>query len=138
MALKAEIYTKILRAVLKISWKQHLTKEQLYSHLSPITQTIRIRRKILAGEPRTISEVYFFMDTYTWTHLYGSPSKNLHRYWILCRGHSCLDGIYTRILLCYYSTFYLFTLFFTSFFFSINFCYFIYHDPLLFLILIKF
>ena len=28
-------YTRVLRAILNKSWKQHLTRHQLYSHLSP-------------------------------------------------------------------------------------------------------
>ena len=37
-------YTRILRAILNKSWRQHLTKQQLYGHLPPITNTIKIRR----------------------------------------------------------------------------------------------
>ena len=37
-------YTRMLRAVLNQSWRQHPTKQQLYGHLSPITKTIQIRR----------------------------------------------------------------------------------------------
>ena len=36
--------TKMLRAILKKSWKQHSTKHQQYSHLPPISKTIQIRR----------------------------------------------------------------------------------------------
>ena len=36
-------YTKWLCAVLNKSWNQHLTKQQLYGHLPPITQTIQVR-----------------------------------------------------------------------------------------------
>ena len=34
--------TRILRAILNNSWRQHPTKHQLYSHLPPITKTIYI------------------------------------------------------------------------------------------------
>ena len=37
-------YTRILRAILNKSWRQHLTKHQLYGHLPPITKTIQVRR----------------------------------------------------------------------------------------------
>ena len=37
-------YTRILRAILNKSWRQHPTKQQLYGHLPPITKTIKIRR----------------------------------------------------------------------------------------------
>ena len=37
-------YTRMLRAILNKSWWQHTTRHQLYSHLPPITKTIRVRR----------------------------------------------------------------------------------------------
>ena len=36
-------YTRMLRAILNKSWKQHFTKQQLYGHLPPITKAIKIR-----------------------------------------------------------------------------------------------
>ena len=42
-------YTRILRAILSTSWRQHPTKQQLYGHLPPITKTIQIRRTRHAG-----------------------------------------------------------------------------------------
>ena len=38
-----ENYTRLLRAVLNKSWEQHLTKQQLYSHLPPFSQTIQVK-----------------------------------------------------------------------------------------------
>ena len=32
-----------MRAILKKSWRQHPTKQQLYGHLPPITKTIKVR-----------------------------------------------------------------------------------------------
>ena len=37
-------YTRILRATLNMSWRQHPTKQQLYGHQPPTTKTIKIRR----------------------------------------------------------------------------------------------
>ena len=37
-------YTRMLRAILNKSWKQHPTKHQLYGHLPPITKTIQVKR----------------------------------------------------------------------------------------------
>ncbi len=37
-------YTRMLRAILNNSWRQHHTKHQLYGHLPPITKTIQVRR----------------------------------------------------------------------------------------------
>ena len=42
-------YPRMLRAILNKSWKQHLTKQKLYGHLSPITKTIKVRRTKHAG-----------------------------------------------------------------------------------------
>ena len=40
---------RMLRAILNKSWRQHITKQQLYGHLPPITKTIQIRRTRHAG-----------------------------------------------------------------------------------------
>ena len=42
-------YTRMLRAILKKLWRRHPTKQQLYSHLPPITKTITVRRTRHAG-----------------------------------------------------------------------------------------
>ena len=42
-------YTRMLRAVLNKSWRQHPTRLQLYGHLPPITKTIQVRRTRHAG-----------------------------------------------------------------------------------------
>ena len=36
-------YTRMLRAILNKSWRQHPTKQQLYGHLIPIMKTIEVR-----------------------------------------------------------------------------------------------
>ena len=41
--------TRILRAILSQSWKQHPTKQQHYGHLPPITITIQVRRTRYTG-----------------------------------------------------------------------------------------
>ena len=38
-------YSKMLRAILNKFWKQYPTKQQLYGHMSPISQAIQVRRK---------------------------------------------------------------------------------------------
>ena len=35
-------YTRMLRAILNESWRQHPTKHQLYGHLPPITKIIQV------------------------------------------------------------------------------------------------
>ena len=42
-------YTRMLRAVLNKSWRQHPTRLQLYGHLPPITKTIQVRRVFVIG-----------------------------------------------------------------------------------------
>ena len=42
-------YTRMLRAIVNKSWRQHSTKHQLYGHLPPITKTIQVRRTRHAG-----------------------------------------------------------------------------------------
>ena len=42
-------YTRMLRAILNKSWRQHPTRHQLYGHLPPITETIQVRRTRHAG-----------------------------------------------------------------------------------------
>ena len=37
-------HTRMLRAILNKSWRQHPTKQQLYGHLPPITKTIQVRQ----------------------------------------------------------------------------------------------
>ena len=42
-------YTRMLRAVLNISWKQHPTKKELYGNIPPLSVIIRERRMRFAG-----------------------------------------------------------------------------------------
>ena len=42
-------YKRLLRAIMNKSWRQHLTRHQLYGHLPPITKTIQVRRTKHAG-----------------------------------------------------------------------------------------
>ena len=42
-------YTRMLRAILNKSWRQHPTRHQLYGRLPPITKTIQVRRTRHAG-----------------------------------------------------------------------------------------
>ena len=63
-------YTRMLRAILNRSWRQHPTKLQLYGHLPPITKTIQIRRTRHAGHCwRTRDEL--ISDVLLWTPSHG-------------------------------------------------------------------
>ena len=63
-------YTRMLRAILNKSWRQHPTRHQLYSHLSPITKTIQVRRARHAGHCwRSRDEL--ISDVLLWTPTHG-------------------------------------------------------------------
>ena len=62
-------YTRMLRAILNKSWRQHPTRHQLYGHLPPITKTIQVRRTRHAGHcwrsrDEPISDVLLWIPTY--------------------------------------------------------------------------
>ena len=63
-------YTRMLRAILNKSCRQHPTKKQLYDHLPPITKTIQARRTKHAGHCwRSRDELT--SDVLLWTPTYG-------------------------------------------------------------------
>ena len=63
-------YTRMLRAVLNKSWRQHPTRHQLYGHLLPITKTIQVRRTRHVGHCwRSKDEL--ISDVLLWTPTYG-------------------------------------------------------------------
>ena len=63
-------YTRMLRAILNKSWRQHPTRCQLYGHLPPITKTIQVRRARHAGHCwRSKDELV--SDVLLWTPTYG-------------------------------------------------------------------
>ena len=63
-------YTRMLRAILNKSWRQHPTRHQLYGHLPPIMKTIQIRRTRYAGHCwRSRDEL--INDVLLWTPTYG-------------------------------------------------------------------
>ena len=63
-------YTKMLRAILNKSWRQHPTRHQLYGQLPPIRKTIQVRRTRHAGHCwRSRDEL--ISDVLLWTPTYG-------------------------------------------------------------------
>ena len=63
-------YTRMLRAILNKSWRQHPTTHQLYCHLPPITKTIQVRRTRHAGHCwRSRDEL--ISDVFLWTPTHG-------------------------------------------------------------------
>ena len=68
-------YTRMLRAILNKSWRQHPTKHQLYGQLPPITKTIQVRRTRRAGHCwRSRDEL--ISDVLLWTpHIWPNKSR---------------------------------------------------------------
>ena len=63
-------YTRMLRAILNKSWRQHTTRHQLYGHLPPITKSIQVRRTRHAGHCwRSRDEL--ISDVLLWTPTHG-------------------------------------------------------------------
>ena len=63
-------YIRMFRAILNKSWRPHPTKHQLYSHRSPITKIIQVRRTRHAGHCwRSRDEL--ISDVLLWTPTYG-------------------------------------------------------------------
>ena len=63
-------YTRMLRAILNKSWRQHPTRHQLYGHLPPITKTIQVIRTRHAGHCWR-SRDKLIRDVLLWTPRYG-------------------------------------------------------------------
>ena len=72
-------YTRMLRAILSKSWRQHPTRHQLYGHLPPITRTIQARRTRHAGhcwrsKDQLISDVLLWIPAYDLAKA-GQPAR---------------------------------------------------------------
>ena len=72
-------YTRMLRAILNKSWRQHPTRHQLYGHLPPISKTIQVRRTRHAGHcwrsrDELISDVLLWTPTYVQAKA-GRPAR---------------------------------------------------------------
>ena len=63
-------YTRMPRAILNKSWRQHPTKQLLYGYLHPITKTIKIRRTKHARHCRR-SWDELISDVLLWTPSHG-------------------------------------------------------------------
>ena len=87
-------YTRMLRAILNKSWRQHPTRHQLYGHLPPITKTIQARRTKCAGHCwRSRDEL--ISNVLLWTPAYGQAKVGrLARTYIqqLCEDTRCSPG----------------------------------------------
>ena len=75
-------YTRMLRAILNKSWRQHPIRHQLYSHLPPVTKTIQVRRTRYAGhcwrsQDELISDVLLWTPN-IWPNKIRTTSSNIH------------------------------------------------------------
>ena len=85
-------YTRMLRAILKKSRRQHPTKHQLYGHLPPITKTIQVRRTRHAehcwrNRNEFISDVLLYTPTYSRAKA-GRPAQTYIEQ--LCEDTGCI------------------------------------------------
>ena len=83
--------TRMLRAILNKSWKQHMTKLQLYGHLPPITKTIQVRRTRLVGycwrsRDELISDILLWTPSHGWAKT-GRPARTYIQQ--LCANTGC-------------------------------------------------
>ena len=84
-------YTRMLRAILYKSWRQHLTRHQLYGQLPPITKTIQVRRTRHTGHCWRIRDE-LISDVPLWTSAYcqakaGRPARTYIQQ--LCEDTGC-------------------------------------------------
>ena len=85
-------YTRMLRAILNKSWRQHPTRHQLYDHLPPMTKTIQARQTIQArtnfwrSRAELISDVLLWTPTYGWAKA-GRPARTYIQQ--LCEDMGC-------------------------------------------------
>ena len=84
-------YTRMLRAILNKSWRQHRTKQQLYGHLPPIKKTLKVRRTRHAGHcwrsrDELISDVLLWIPSHGREKAGPSARTNIHQ---LCEDTGC-------------------------------------------------
>ena len=84
-------YTRMLRAILNKSWRQHPTRRQLYGHLPQITKTIEVRRARHAGhcwrsKDELVIDVLLWTPTYCQTKV-GRPARTYIQQ--LCEDTGC-------------------------------------------------
>ena len=90
------ICTRIFRAILKKSWKQHPIKQQLYGHLPPVWKTIQIKQRHVRYNLRSNDELIsdvpwwtFHMDAQVWDHqlelIYNSSLRTQDVVWKTCQ-----------------------------------------------------
>ena len=84
-------YTRMLRAIVNKSWRQHPTRHQLYDHLPPIAKTIQVERTRHSGHcwrsrDELISDLLLWAPTYGRTKA-GRPARTYIQQ--LCEDKGC-------------------------------------------------
>ena len=95
-----DYYTRILRAILNKSWRQHSTKQQLYGYLPPITKTIQVRRTRHAGHCWRSGDK-FVSDVLLWTPSHGrAKARRPVRTYIqqLCTNTECIPEDVPKVM----------------------------------------
>ena len=87
-------YTRMLRAILNKSWREHPRRHQLYGQLPPITKTIQVRRTRYArhcwrSKDELISDVLLWTPTYGRAKA-GRPARTFIQQ--LCEDTRCSPG----------------------------------------------
>ena len=84
-------YTRMLRAILNKSWRQHPTRHQLYGHVPPITKTIQVRWTRHAGHCwRSRDELISDVLLWTPTHGHAKAGRPVRTYiQQLCEDTGC-------------------------------------------------
>ena len=72
-------YTRILWAILNQSWRQYMKRQQLYSHLPPISKNINVRWTRYMGhcwrsKDELISDVLLWTPSHGWAKV-GWPAR---------------------------------------------------------------
>ena len=78
-------YTRMLRAILNKSWRQHPTRYQPYGHLPPITKTIQVRRTRHCWRSRD----ELISDVLLWTPTHGRAKPARTYIQQLCEDTGC-------------------------------------------------
>ena len=74
-------YTRILRAILNKSWRQHPTKQQLYGYLPPIMKTIQVRWTRHKGHCwRSRGELISDVLLWTLSHRWAKAGRSARTY----------------------------------------------------------
>ena len=68
-------YTRMLRKVLDVSWKQHITNKVLYGKLNSISQVIRKRRLMFAGNSFRQKQLQPVSELVLWEPNHGHRGK---------------------------------------------------------------